>query len=205
MGYYLFTFTLRPWPLEGRAWILSISVWDMGVGTGEGGLYSFHVPYITTEARYLIFSPEPFFNYKDLINSNKKRYTPLWIPALCQLYFYIINHSITCILSNVHMCLLSRFSRVWLFVTPWTIAFQAPLSLEFSSQEYWGGLSCPPPGDLPDSRIKPSSPALQVILYHWATGETLHCQTDTAKSSLLCLKVNSTYLHLHNYIYLFLN
>lgn len=82
MGYYLFTFTLRPWPLEGRAWILSISVWDMGVGTGEGGLYSFHVPYITTEARYLIFSPEPFFNYKDLINSNKKRYTPLWIPGL---------------------------------------------------------------------------------------------------------------------------
>ena len=38
---------------------------------------------------------------------------------------------------------------------------QAPLSMEFSRQEYWGGLPCPPPGDLPDPGIKPGSPALQ--------------------------------------------
>ena len=35
-------------------------------------------------------------------------------------------------------------------VTPWTVAHQAPLSMEFSRQEYWSGLPCPPPGDLPD-------------------------------------------------------
>ena len=46
-------------------------------------------------------------------------------------------------------------------MTPWTIALQAPLSIEFSRQEYWNELPFPPPGDLPDSGIKPGSPALQ--------------------------------------------
>ena len=41
-------------------------------------------------------------------------------------------------------------SHVQLFVTPWTVAHQAPLSLEFSRQEYWSGLPFPPPGDLPN-------------------------------------------------------
>ena len=45
--------------------------------------------------------------------------------------------------------------------TPWTIALQAPLSMGFSRQEYWSGLPFPSPGDLPDPRIKPGSPALQ--------------------------------------------
>ena len=49
-------------------------------------------------------------------------------------------------------------SRVRLFVTPWTVALQAPLSMGFSRQEYWGEL--PPPGDLPDPRIKPACLAL---------------------------------------------
>ena len=47
------------------------------------------------------------------------------------------------------------------FVTPWTIAHQAPLSIGFSRQEYWSGLPCPSPGDLPNSGIEPGSPALQ--------------------------------------------
>ena len=45
--------------------------------------------------------------------------------------------------------------------TPWTAARQAPLSMGFSRQEYWSGLSCPPPRDLPDPGIKQGSPALQ--------------------------------------------
>ena len=56
--------------------------------------------------------------------------------------------------------LVSHFSCVLLFVTPWTVAHQAPLSVRFSRQEYWSGLPCPPPGDLPDSGIEPVSPAL---------------------------------------------
>ena len=52
-------------------------------------------------------------------------------------------------------------SRVRLFVTPWTVAYQAPLSMGFSRQECWSGLPFPSPGDLPDPGIKPGSPALQ--------------------------------------------
>ena len=42
-------------------------------------------------------------------------------------------------------------------VTPWTVAHQAPLSMGFSRQEYWSGLPCPPPGDLPNPGIEPAS------------------------------------------------
>ena len=56
-----------------------------------------------------------------------------------------------------HACVLSCFSRVWLFATPWAIARQTPLSMGFSRQEYWSGLPCPPPGDLLDPGIKPTS------------------------------------------------
>ena len=52
-------------------------------------------------------------------------------------------------------------SRVRLFVTPWTVAHQAPPSMGFPRQEYWSGLPFPLPGDLPDPGIKPRSPALQ--------------------------------------------
>ena len=55
------------------------------------------------------------------------------------------------------MCMLSCFSCVQLFVTPWTIALQAPLSMGFSRQEYWSGLPCPPSGDLPNPGIEPES------------------------------------------------
>ena len=55
--------------------------------------------------------------------------------------------------------MLSHFSCVGLFVTPWAAAFQPPLSMGFSQQEYWSGLPCPPPRDLPDPGTEPASPA----------------------------------------------
>ena len=51
-------------------------------------------------------------------------------------------------------------SRVWLFVTPWTVAYHAPLSMGFSRQEYWSGLPFPSSEDLPNPGIEPGSPAL---------------------------------------------
>ena len=51
-------------------------------------------------------------------------------------------------------------SRVRLFVTPWTVAYQAPPSLGLSRQEYWSGLPFPSPGDIPNPGIEPGSPAL---------------------------------------------
>ena len=59
---------------------------------------------------------------------------------------------------NLCVCMLSHCSRVQLFVTLWTVACQVPLSMRFSRQEYWSGLICPPPGDLPDPGIEPVSP-----------------------------------------------
>ena len=53
------------------------------------------------------------------------------------------------------------FSHVQLFATPWTVACQTSLSMEFSRQEYWSRLPFPSPGDLPDPKIEPGSPALQ--------------------------------------------
>ena len=59
--------------------------------------------------------------------------------------------------------MLSRFSPVQLFATPWTVAHQAPLSMELSRQEYWNGLLCPPPVDLSDPGIKPTSPVAPAL------------------------------------------
>ena len=61
--------------------------------------------------------------------------------------FYIFYH---------YVCMLNC---VQLFATPWIVAHQVPLSMEFFMQEYWSGLPFPPPGDLPDLGIEPASPA----------------------------------------------
>ena len=58
-------------------------------------------------------------------------------------------------------CQCQLLSCVQLLVTPWIVAHQAPLPLEFSRQEYWSGQPFPSPGHLPNPRIKPQSPALQ--------------------------------------------
>ena len=56
---------------------------------------------------------------------------------------------------------MKSLSSVQLFATPWTVAYQAPLPMGFSRQEYWSRLPFPSPGDLPDPGIEPGSPALQ--------------------------------------------
>ena len=59
------------------------------------------------------------------------------------------------------VCVCQSLSRVQLFVTSWTIALQAHLSMGFSRQEHWSGLPFPSPRDLPNQGIEPRSPALQ--------------------------------------------
>ena len=54
------------------------------------------------------------------------------------------------------LCVCQSLSRDLLFAIPWTVACQAPLSMELSRQEYWSGLLCPSPGDLPNPGIEPS-------------------------------------------------
>ena len=71
----------------------------------------------------------------------------LWLN-LCGANKTFTSHSV---------CVLSHFSHVLLFVTLWTLACQASLSLRFSRQEYWSGLPCPPPRDRPDPGTEPTS------------------------------------------------
>ena len=59
----------------------------------------------------------------------------------------------------MHVWVLSQFSYLQLFATPWTVGHQDPLSMEFSRQEYWNELLFPNPRDLPNIGIKPVSPA----------------------------------------------
>ena len=63
--------------------------------------------------------------------------------------------------SEVKWSELKSLSPVQLFVTPWIVAHQAPLSMRFSRQEYWSGLPFPSPGDLPNPGIEPGSPTLE--------------------------------------------
>ena len=79
-------------------------------------------------------------------------------------------------------CVLNHLSHIRLFATLWTVAHQAPLFMGFSRQEYWSGLSCPPPGDLPDPGIEPMSlvsPALAggffTISAPWEALHALNC------------------------------
>ena len=92
-------------------------------------------------------------------------------------FIYIYTHMFVCMCVCVHLCvyiyiyvcvcmcvcvhLLSHFSHVWLYMTIWPIVCQATLSMGFSRQEYWNGLQCLSPRDLPHPGIKPRSPALQ--------------------------------------------
>ena len=69
-------------------------------------------------------------------------------------------------------CMLCRFSRVQLFVTLWAVAWQAPLSMAFSRQEYWSGLLCPPPGDLSNPGIKTASPVSPALAGRFFTTGT---------------------------------
>ena len=64
-----------------------------------------------------------------------------------------------------------RTNQVRFFAAPWTAAHQAPLSMEFSRQEYWIGLPFPSPGDLPDPGIEPTSPVSPVLAREFFTIE----------------------------------
>ena len=64
------------------------------------------------------------------------------------------------IFGQPNMYIVKSLSRVRLFETPWTVAYQAPPSTGFTRQEYWSGLPFPSPWDLPDPGIEPRSPAL---------------------------------------------
>ena len=81
-----------------------------------------------------------------------------WFTYYWSLAWIIL--SITLLEYEVKWSELKLLSRVRLFATPWTVAYQASQSMEFSRHEYWSGLPFPSPGDLPNPGIEPWSPTL---------------------------------------------
>ena len=71
-------------------------------------------------------------------------------------------------------------------MTPWTVAYQAPRSMEFSRQEYWSGMPLPSPGDLPNPGIEPGSPTLQAdaLLSEPPGKRTLYKMKKSQRASL---------------------
>ena len=68
---------------------------------------------------------------------------------------------------NTGVCMLCCFSHVQFFLTLCIVPHQAPLSMGFSRQEYWGGLPCPPTGHFPNPRMEPSSPGSPALQAWW--------------------------------------
>ena len=75
--------------------------------------------------------------------------------------------------------MLSHFSRVWLFATLWTVAFQAPLSMGFSKQEYWSGLPCPSPGIRKEEKSKIGN--LSFYFRKWEKNEKIKFKVNRRK------------------------
>ena len=101
-------------------------------------------------------------------------------------YFAASGHMFL-ILLHTYMCVcVCVFSRVRLFVTPWTVAHQAPLSMKFLKQEYWSGLSFPSPGESPRPRDHTQ----------------VSCVSCTGRQTLYTVPPgNPTYIYTHTYIY----
>ena len=92
---------------------------------------------------------------------------------------------------------MKSLSRVQLFVTPWTIAFQAPPSMEFSRQEYWSWLPFPYPGTLPNPGIEPRSPTLQAdALPSEPPGNHYFFSIASSKCHLMCITLYRWYLEI---------
>ena len=135
--------------------------WTPGVGDGQGGLaccnsrglkgsdrterLNWVICCLLTTTYWKFLTATDFLNVFQFLNPSANN--------------YLLHSMCTC-------TELSRFSRVWLFATLWTVSCQVSLSLEFSKQEYWSGLPCPPSGDLPD----PGSKLCLLCLLYWEVG-----------------------------------
>ena len=97
-----------------------------------------------------------------------------WYWVVWAVYIFSINLLLVISFANIffHAVKVKSLSRVRVFGTAWTVAYQVPPPMEFSRQEYWSGLPFPSPGDLSDPGIEPGFPALQADAFtNWATGE----------------------------------
>ena len=98
-----------------------------------------------------------------------------------------LSYSVVC--GNLSSPCAQSLSYVWLFVTPWTVACQAPLSIGLSQQVYWSGLPFPPAENLPEPGTEPMSPVSGIdrqILYHGVTWEVFSYPVQFSSVAQLC-------------------
>ena len=98
-----------------------------------------------------------YVQFSYFLNTEHRRTWLMLFPLLCSINSHLGRFSF---FSSMKVKVKS-LSRAQLFATLWTVAYQAPLSMGFSRQEYWSGLPFPSPGDLPDPGIEPRSTTLQ--------------------------------------------
>ena len=95
------------------------------------------------------------------------------------------------LLKKVKKMKVKTLSRVWVFVTPWIIAHQAPPSMGFSRQGYQSGLPFPSLGDVPEPGFKPRTPALQAdALTSKLLKETQSCRTQDQYTKINCISID---------------
>ena len=128
-------------------YMTKIGLWLLGLGLGKNCLQSNIAVVMWLHA---LFKAHRIIHEKGWI-SLYVNYALVNLRHILHIYIYM------------HVCVLSHFSHVRLFAILWTVAHQAPLFVGCSRQEYWGGLPCPPPGDLPDPGIKPAYPAIRAL------------------------------------------
>ena len=132
-----------------------------------------------------------------ICNSQRSEIISMFINTLWYFNLYEISSlkkewgGLSCIDMNhfprylhTHICVFSHSVVSKLFVTPWTVAHKAPLSRAFSRQEYWSGLPCPPPGDLPNPGIEARFLALWWMLYCLSHEKSSHSYMLLPKISL---------------------
>ena len=132
--------------------------------------------FLRTGLTVLVYaSPNP-----SLYNATEQN---LWANRYIHIYVRVCAQSLSC---------------VQLFVTPWTVAYQAPLSMELSRQEYWSGLPFPTPGNLPRDRTHVSciSCIVRWILYYCTTWEAIY--TYAYIHTLFHILFHSILLHMLN-------
>ena len=112
---------------------------------------------------------------------------PLWGEELLPGYLYP-QHAGKFTLFYMRGCLPRHVHRVQLCATPWMGAQQAPLSMGFSRQEYWSGLPFPPPGDLPNAGIEPTSLKSPALAGRFFTPGTTR-EAQATKNTLLPPKI----------------
>ena len=147
----------HPHTWDGILWLLV---------TKKNNLKLLRLKKVTMVKRFMKWDWTNFFSMTE--NLHFDFYCAPYIKKLIMcVYIYNYTHSLTKYISKLYMCAfihthihtrVQLFSLVWLFVTLWAIALQAPLSMGFFRQEHWSGLPFPSPGDLPDPETEPVSP-----------------------------------------------